>query len=205
MAHKVSVIVPSMNVERTLDEALSSIEGQTFQNIEILALNDGSTDGTLRIMQEHAARDPRIVVVDKPNEGYGATCNRGIEMAKGDYIAIVEPDDWIEPRFFEDLLAFADTLEPPIDIIKSAYWRVFTQDPAHPMKVNCAFKGRVHPKHQPFAIAEAPELLLHHPAIWPVQADSRSGLGRQSLPRRDPLPDGTDRLSRPPLLLLPRG
>lgn len=166
MTHMVSVIVPSMNVEHTLDEALSSIERQTFRNIEILALNDGSTDGTLQIMQEHAAHDPRITVVDKPNEGYGATCNRGIEMAKGDYIAIVEPDDWIEPHFFEDLLAFADTLEPPIDVTKSAYWRVYEQDPAHPMKVACAYKGRVHPKHQPFAIAEAPELLLHHPAIW---------------------------------------
>lgn len=166
MSHMVSVIVPSMNVERTLDAALASIERQTFRDIEILALNDGSTDDTFSIMEAHAARDPRYRIVDKPNEGYGATCNRGIEMAKGDYIAIVEPDDTIEPRFFEDLLASADALEPPIDVIKSAYWRVYDQDPAHPMKVACAYKGRVHPKHQPFAIAEAPELLLHHPAIW---------------------------------------
>ena len=95
MHHKVSVIVPSMNVERTLDAALSSIERQTYPDIEILALNDGSTDGTLAVMQAHAARDPRIRVIDKQNEGYGATCNRGIDMAEGDYIAIVEPDDWI--------------------------------------------------------------------------------------------------------------
>ena len=166
MHHKVSVIVPSMNVERTLDAALSSIERQTYPDIEILALNDGSTDGTLAVMQAHAARDPRIRVIDKQNEGYGATCNRGIDMAEGDYIAIAEPDDWIEPAFFADLLAFADTLEGPVDVIKSAYWRVFDQDPEHTMKVPCAYKGRVHPRHQPFAIAEAPELLLHHPAIW---------------------------------------
>lgn len=166
MHHKVSVIVPSMNVERTLDAALSSIERQTYPDIEILALNDGSTDGTLAVMQAHAARDPRIRVTDKQNEGYGATCNRGIDMAEGDYIAIVEPDDWIEPAFFADLLALADTLEGPVDVIKSAYWRVFDQDPEHTMKVPCAYKGRVHPRHQPFAIAEAPELLLHHPAIW---------------------------------------
>lgn len=129
MHHKVSVIVPSMNVESTIDAALSSIEHQTYPDIEILALNDGSTDGTLALMQAHAKHDSRIKVTDKPNEGYGATCNRGIEMAEGDYIAIVEPDDWIEPGFFSDLLAFADTLESPIDVIKSAYWRVFDQNP----------------------------------------------------------------------------
>lgn len=66
--------------------------------LEILAINDGSTDNSLAIMQDFAALDSRVRVIDKANQGYGATCNLGIREAKGDWIAILEPDDWIEPE-----------------------------------------------------------------------------------------------------------
>ena len=57
----------------------------------------GLKDGSSAIMHEHASRDPRIICIDKANEGYGATCNRGLDMAQGEYIAIVEPDDYLLP------------------------------------------------------------------------------------------------------------
>ncbi|MCH3948876.1 MAG: glycosyltransferase [Olsenella sp.] len=125
-SHKVSVVVPTYNVERYLDQCLTSIQMQPFANVEVICVNDGSTDGSLGIMQEHAARDPRVRVIDKPNAGYGAACNAGIDGATGDYVAIVEPDDYLTGNMFGDLLDFADSLDGgPVDIVKSSYWRIF--------------------------------------------------------------------------------
>ena len=96
----VSVIVPIYNVEKYLDQCLDSIEAQTHKNIEVLCINDGSTDGSPDIIRAHAAGDPRVVMVDKANGGYGQGCNMGLRLAKGDWISIVEPDDWIEPTMY---------------------------------------------------------------------------------------------------------
>ena len=85
----VSVVIPIYNAEATLDECLRSVEAQTHADLEIICVNDGSTDGSARIARDHAARDTRIVVIDKSNEGYGASCNRGIGAARGTWVAIV--------------------------------------------------------------------------------------------------------------------
>lgn len=165
--HKVSVIVPIFNVERYLDQCLASVEAQLFRNIEIICLNDGSTDGSLDIIKRHASFDQRIVVVDKENEGYGASCNRGIDMATGDYIAIVEPDDYLTGNFFGDLLDFADSLDTgPIDVIESSYYRIFESGTSHELRVVSPYQDRVNPPHQPFVIGDGVQLLEHHPSIW---------------------------------------
>lgn len=75
----VSVLVPIYNVQRYLPQCLEALCGQTLRDLEIVAINDGSTDDSLAILQEWAAKDDRIVIVDKPNSGYGASMNRGIE------------------------------------------------------------------------------------------------------------------------------
>ena len=103
----VSVIVPIYNTESYLDQALTSIECQTHRNLEIIAVNDGSTDQSLEIIQAHAASDDRYRIIDKKNGGYGSACNAGLDAALGTWIAIVEPDDWIEPTMYEDMLADA--------------------------------------------------------------------------------------------------
>ena len=120
---KVSVVIPIYNAERFLDQALSSVEKQTHRNLEIICVNDGSTDGSLDIIKAHAARDDRYIVIDKQNEGYGASCNKGIEVAKGEWIAIFEPDDWIESGMYGDMLAFAGRECPDavVDVIKTPY------------------------------------------------------------------------------------
>lgn len=162
----VSVIVPTYNTEKFLDQALSSIEAQTLPDFEIICLNDGSTDGSLAIMQEHAARDPRIHIIDKQNEGYGASCNRGLEEARGEYIAIVEPDDWIEPEMFAHMLKYAQGFDETIDIIKTPYWRINCPDTPRQRILNCSYRGRINPPKQPFVIGDAAHLLEHHPSIW---------------------------------------
>lgn len=164
----VSVVVPIYNVERYLDQALNSLEGQTLHNIEIICVNDGSTDSSPDIIREHATRDGRVRLVDKPNGGYGSACNRGIAEARGTWIAILEPDDWVDLRMFEDLVAFANSFSQPVDIVKSPYWRVWMPDTNQQLCINCRYRGRVKPASQPFTITDPGVLHLvrHHPSIW---------------------------------------
>ena len=116
----VSIIVPIYNVERYLDQCLDSIEAQTYKNLEIICINDGSTDNSLCIIEKHAAADPRYRVIDKENGGYGVGCNLGISEATGTWISIVEPDDWLDPHMYEDMLAFAGTFEERLDVHQDA-------------------------------------------------------------------------------------
>lgn len=162
----VSVIVPIYNAGPYLDQALDSVSGQTHENLEIICLNDGSTDDSLQIMQRHAKDDSRIVIIDKQNQGYGATCNRGLEEAHGEWITILEPDDWIEPDMFEDMLEFAAEFSEKIDIIKTPYWSIKNADTPSQRKLQCNYKNRVKPSRQPFVITDAIHLLHHHPSIW---------------------------------------
>ena len=162
----VSVIVPIYNASPYLDQALDSLTAQTHDNIEIICLNDGSTDDSLQIMQRHAQADDRIVIIDKQNQGYGATCNRGLEEAHGEWIAILEPDDWIEPDMFKDMLEFAAGFSEKIDLIKTPYWRIKDPDTPQERKLQCGYKKRVKVDKQPFVISSAIHLLHHHPSIW---------------------------------------
>jgi len=116
---KISVIVPIYNVKKYLQQCLDSIVGQTLKDLEIILINDGSKDNSLQIVREYEKRDGRIVVIDKSNEGYGKTMNRGLDIATGKYIGIVESDDWIEPDMYETLYALA--MEHEVDVVKCRY------------------------------------------------------------------------------------
>ena len=93
MNPSVSVIIPVYNTEKWLRESLDSVSGQSLKNIEIICVNDGSTDHSLAILQEYAARDSRVIIIDKANEGVGAARNDGIRAAKGEFVAFLDPDD----------------------------------------------------------------------------------------------------------------
>lgn len=165
----VSIIVPIYNAGPYLEQCFDSIVGQTHKDLEIILLNDGSTDDSLATMRRYAENDGRIKMIDKQNQGYGATCNRGLAEATGTWISIVEPDDWIEPGMYADMLAFAAKFADkgtPLDIVKTPYWRIWMPDTKQQRKLNCSYKDRIHPPKQPFAIADAAHLLCHHPSIW---------------------------------------
>lgn len=162
----VSVVVPIYNAGAHLDRTIKSIRSQRYKRLEILCINDGSTDNSLEIIKAHAAKDARIKVIDKPNEGYGATCNRGLAAATGDWVAIVEPTDWIDENMYGDMLMFASNFMTRIDIVKTPYWRVMAADTHNQAIYNCAFKKSVKQSTHPFKITEEPELLRHHPCIW---------------------------------------
>ena len=93
---KISVIVPVYNVEKYLKRCLNSLVNQTYTNIEIICVNDGSKDNSLNILNEYAQKDNRIVVISQENQGQGIARNKGLEIAKGDYIGFIDPDDFID-------------------------------------------------------------------------------------------------------------
>ena len=92
---ELTVLVPCYNVEKFIGQCLDSISRQTFSNFEVICINDGSTDGTLDIIERFCDLDLRFRVVDKPNSGYGDSMNIGLAQAKGEFIAIIESDDYI--------------------------------------------------------------------------------------------------------------
>lgn len=105
---KVSVILPVYNVDQYLRECLDSVVNQTLNDIEIICINDGSTDNSLDILNEYADKDSRFIVLSQENQGQGVARNKGVELAKGKYIQFVDPDDWIEPNMLETLYNFAE-------------------------------------------------------------------------------------------------
>ncbi len=122
---KVSVLVPVMNVEEYLKNALDSLQKQTLREIEVLLLDDGSTDGSLSILQEYAEADSRFRVVEKENTGYGHTLNVGLDQARGEYIGILEPDDCAEPGMYARLYEEADRYN--LDFVKSDFTQFRTE------------------------------------------------------------------------------
>lgn len=102
---KISIIIPVYNSEKYLRECLDSVLIQTYKNIEIIIVNDGSKDESLKICREYKIKDNRIRIIDKKNEGASIARNIGIESAVGEYILFVDADDWIEPNMCEILVS----------------------------------------------------------------------------------------------------
>ena len=100
---KVSVIIPVYNVEKFLPQCLDSIINQTLADIEIICINDGSTDSSLAILEKYAKNDKRVKIVNQSNKGLGEARNSGMKIATGDYIGFVDSDDWVDLKFFETL------------------------------------------------------------------------------------------------------
>lgn len=103
-SRKISIIVPIYNVEKYLERCLDSLINQTYKNIEIIAINDGSTDSSLKILRTYETIDSRIKIINKDNEGLSQSRNVGINLATGEYITFVDSDDWIELNFLEIMI-----------------------------------------------------------------------------------------------------
>ena len=100
---KVSIIVPVYNTEKFLDTCLSSLVNQTLNDIEIICINDGSTDNSLDKINSYAQKDSRIKVINQENKKQGAARNSGLRAATGEYIGFVDSDDWVDLNYYERL------------------------------------------------------------------------------------------------------
>lgn len=103
----VSVIVAAYNAQKYIRRCLDSILAQTMPNFEVIAVNDGSTDGTPAILDEYAAKDPRVRVIHKPNGGVASARQAGLDAAQGEYTIHADSDDWVEPEMLEEMYAAA--------------------------------------------------------------------------------------------------
>ena len=122
----VSILVPVCNTERFLRDCLNSLIAQTLTNIEIICIDDGSTDSSPAIIEDFISKDSRIKVITKPNSGYGDSMNKGLEEASGDYIGIVESDDFVEMEMFEELYKLGKTCDAEVVKGNFMYHKSFT-------------------------------------------------------------------------------
>lgn len=118
---KISVIVPFYNVERYARQCIESIQNQTYRNLEIILVDDGSPDNCGKICDEYATSDKRIKVIHKPNGGLSSARNAGLDAATGEYIGFVDSDDWIEPEMYERMLASIITTHADISVCNITY------------------------------------------------------------------------------------
>ena len=125
----ISIIVPIYNSEKYLERCINSILNQTYTNFELILINDGSKDSSLKICRKYASKDNRIVVIDKENEGVSIARNMGIQRAKGELISFVDADDYIEKTFLEDMLNIMSKYN--VDYVTCGYNRVYDDHTEH--------------------------------------------------------------------------
>ncbi|MBT9449576.1 glycosyltransferase family 2 protein [Akkermansia glycaniphila] len=160
----ISIVVPVYNVASYLRECLESILEQTYENLEVICVNDGSTDGSLAILEEYRSRDSRVRVISKPNAGYGHTMNMGMDAATGDYLGIVESDDFIEPRMYEILMTAQQKHDVPVVLCP---WFDYWTDGN---RKKCSFP-RGWRSEQVFCPLDRPQIFSGNPAIWAALYD----------------------------------
>ena len=161
---KISIIVPIYNEEKYLEKCLESICAQTLEDIEIICVDDGSKDKSAEVMDTLAGNDKRVKVIHKPNSGYGNSMNRGLAVATGEYIGIVESDDSIIPDMYESLYVLTEN--GTVDVVKGNFWDCYDEKNGKITKVENTERHEMPEVKKAFTIHEYPQILWGHPSIW---------------------------------------
>ncbi len=141
---KISVIIPVYNAENYLEECLNSVLLQPYKNLEILLINDGSTDSSYEICQRYAETDQRIKLYSQENQGVSVARNLGIEKATGDFIHFVDSDDYISPNMYTDLMEYIHTYQLDIICCKVTRDPLFTKPSSLEFIVRNGFDATTH-------------------------------------------------------------
>lgn len=125
----ISIIVPVYNEEKYLAQCLDSLVGQTYGDLEIICVNDGSTDGSLQVLEQYTERDHRVKLINRENQGVSESRNEGMGQATGEWLMFVDSDDWIDPDCCQQLMDVASDN----DLVFFSYIREFkrTSEPKH--------------------------------------------------------------------------
>ena len=159
---KVSILMPACNVEKFLKECMDSVVNQTLKDIEIICIDDGSRDSTGNILDEYAQKDNRIKVIHKANSGYGHSMNVGLQNATGEYIGIIETDDFADLNMFDELYKAAK--ENHADVVKSNYYSYVSQP--EPQSTYYEVLKEYDLYDRVFRPVEHPEIFRVRPCIW---------------------------------------
>ena len=154
----ISIIMPSLNVKEFMEECISSVMNQSLKNIEIICIDAGSTDGTLEIINKCAQDDSRIKVFHSDKKSYGYQMNLGISKAQGDYIGIVETDDFIDEKMYETLYGLTDN--GSVDIAKVNFYHFYEESSK---RIDSSKKNL---PEKPFTVYDNVDILNGHPSIW---------------------------------------
>ncbi|WP_370470400.1 glycosyltransferase [Snodgrassella alvi] len=155
----ISILVPVYNVESYLVQCLESIKNQTFQNFEVICINDGSTDHSLEIIKKFIALDQRFKLIDKSNTGYGHSMNKGLAACQGEYVSIVESDDYILPNMLERLYQIASTNN--LDVARCNYYKFSKKK----VSLNNELIDKI-PHNKLIKPLNSPEIFYQSPSIW---------------------------------------
>ena len=158
--YKISVILPSLNVESYIKQCINSVINQTLDDIEIICVDAGSTDGTLEILGDYVNKDSRVKLIHSNKKSYGYQMNLGIKEANGEYIAIVETDDFIKNTMFEDLYNLS--YNGSIDIVKGNFYHYYGEDNFKKDKDKESLKNTT----KKFTLEDKPIFINGHPSIW---------------------------------------
>lgn len=165
---KVSVIVPIYKVEKYLVQCLDSIVNQTLKDIEIILVDEGDMDACRYIIDHYEQTDNRVIAIHEKNGGYGASVNKGFDIAKGEYIGIIESDDFIAPEMFEEMYNYAK--ETGADVVKTPYYEYWSKkgDKKDVTRM-CNYKDFItneSPANQAFSIMDYPQQMAVHASLW---------------------------------------
>lgn len=155
---RISVLVPVCNVEAYLEQCLDSLINQTFQDFEVICVDDGSADRSGEILDRYAASNPRIKVIHKVNTGYGNSMNVALDCASGDYIGILESDDFAEPHMLKKL--YDTAVKQGVDVVKSDYYHYSDGIDVCCNRLSGEIKGKI------LAPVENPGILNLADSIW---------------------------------------
>lgn len=154
MSALVSVVIPVHNGEAFLRECLDTVVGQTLKDLEIICVNDGSTDGSLKILESYAMRDNRIKIISQEASNAGCARNTGLAVATGEYLSFLDADDWFELPMLEDMTSLARKTEADIVFCKAA---TFNQKTGVQSTKSFSLKERLVPKGKVFSLKDIRE------------------------------------------------
>ena len=159
---KVSILIPVYNVEDYLGKCLDSVISQTMNNIEIICVNDGSTDGSQKILEYYKKKDKRIIIVNKENGGLPSARNAGLEIARGEYIGFVDSDDYINKDMYEKMYCAAKKKDSDVVICGA---NIYPEEPhADQWLYGCLSpKSRYYEKFEPEILFKEQDL---SPFLW---------------------------------------
>lgn len=163
MKEKVSIIIPVYNSERTLERCLDSVINQTYKNIEILIVNDGSKDKSLEIMKEYQKKDNRIMVINQENKGLSGARNAGLDKATGEYVTFIDSDDYIKANLIKDTIEIFNRYN--CDVVRNNYELAYKDG-------NTKYRKELYEENEILSINEKKEELIKNILLGKVQSYS---------------------------------